>query len=126
MGESPSTMHIDIDLGPGADTDERDQQVRWLRSELLELDVEAVERLGGTAVPEGARGPAADLAGTLVITLSNSAVLVAVVGVLRAWVSRGSGRKVKMQVGSDSIEVGGLSAQDQDKLIESWIQRYAK
>jgi Tfp pilus assembly protein FimV len=126
MGRSVSALCIAIELEPGADAEELDQQLRWLREDLLELDVQAVDRVSSQAAPEGAKAPAADLASTLVIALSNSAVLAALVGVLRTWLSRGSGRKVKLQIGADSIEIEGLSTADQDKLIEQWIARNAR
>ena len=126
MGRSVSTMRIAIEPESGIDGEELDQQLRWLREELLELEVEAVDRVSGDTAPDGAKAPAADLASTLVIAFSNSAVLVALVGVLRTWLSRGSGRKVKLQIGADSIEIEGLSTADQDKLIEQWIARNAR
>lgn len=119
-------MRIAIEPESGIDGEELDQQLRWLREELLELEVEAVDRVSGDTAPDGAKAPAADLASTLVIAFSNSAVLVALVGVLRTWLSRGSGRKVKLQIGADSIEIEGLSTADQDKLIEQWIARNAR
>lgn len=125
MGESVSTVRIAIETESGADAEELDQQLRWLQEELLELEVEAVDRVSGDAAPDGAKAPAADLASTLVIAFSDSAVLVALVGVLRTWLSRSSGRKVKLQIGGDSIEIEGLSAADQDKLIEQWLARHA-
>jgi hypothetical protein len=126
MGRSVSTMRIAIEPESGVDGEELDQQLRWLREELLGLDVEAVDRVSGDTAPDGAKAPAADLASTLVIAFSNSAVLAALVGVLRTWLSRGSGRKVKLQIGADSIEIEGLSTADQDKLIEQWIARNAR
>lgn len=126
MDRSVSTVRIAIEPESGVAGEELDQQVRWLREELLELEVEAVDRVSGDTAPHGAKAPAADLASTLVIAFSNSAVLAALVGVLRTWVSRGSGRKVKLQIGADSIEIEGLSAADQDKLIEQWIARNAR
>lgn len=126
MGRSVSTMRIAIEPESGVDGEELDQQLRWLREELLELDVDAVDRMSGGTAPDGAKAPAADLASTLVIALSNSAVLAALVGVLRTWLSRGSGRKVKLQIGADSIEIEGQSTAEQDKLIEQWIARNAR
>jgi Effector Associated Constant Component 1 len=126
MGGSVSTMYIAIETETDAGAEELEQQLRWLREELLELDVESVDRVSGGTAPDGAKAPAADLVATLVIAFSNSAVLAALVGVVRTWLSRGSGRKVKLQIGADSIEIEGLSAADQDKLIEQWITRNAK
>jgi hypothetical protein len=96
-----------------------------LRNRLLELDVETVDRVAGPPAPPGARG-SADVAETLVVTLSNSALLVAVVRLLQSWISRGKGRRVTLRLGDDMIEVDAASAEQQARLIEIWADRHAK
>ena len=97
----------------------------WLRDDLLELDLDAVDRAAYGPPPKGARGLADGSVSTLIVTLSNSAVFVALAGVLRSWVSRGKGRKVTLRLGKDMIEVSAASADDQAKLIASWLEHHA-
>src|SRR5512142_4487 len=88
-------MDVDVDI------DELAELTAGLREELLELDVDAVEGTAGPEASPGAKGPASDSVGTLIVTLSNSAVLVALAGVLRSWLGRASGRKVIIKRGKD-------------------------
>lgn len=60
------------------------------------------------------------------MTLSDSAVLVALAGVLRSWVSRDRGRKVTIRIGEDSLEVTRASEQEQARLIEAWLERHVR
>jgi hypothetical protein len=117
-------LRIEIGSDLDADADEADDQLLDLRDELLELDVESVDRLAGSPAPPGARG-SAELAGTLAVTLSNSAVLVAVVRMLQSWIGRGRGRRVTLRLGDDTIEIDAASAEQQAQLIETWIERHA-
>lgn len=55
MDRSISTMRIAIEPESGVDGEELDQQLRWLREELLELEVEAVDRVSGATAPDGAK-----------------------------------------------------------------------
>lgn len=76
----------------------------------------------GTA---GAKG-VADGTGALIVSLSDSALLVALVGVLRSWISRDRDRKVTIRIGEDSVEVARASEQQQAQLIQAWLDRHAR
>lgn len=119
-------LQIAINPGPGVAVDELDRLSRGLRDELLDLDVIAVEHATAAPGPAGTKGLAGADMGTLVVTLSNSAVLVALAGVLKSWTDRAHGRKVTMRFGADedSIEVSGNSPQDLAELLRSWAVRH--
>jgi hypothetical protein len=117
---------IGIGVAAGAGPEEGADSVLRLRDELLELDVEAVEQAVGGLAPARAKGPAGDAVGGLIVTLSDSAVLVALAGVLRSWVGRDRGRKVTISVGEDSLEVTGASRQEQARLIDAWLERHVR
>jgi Effector Associated Constant Component 1 len=119
------SLRVEIGGDPGMSAEELAQLSVWLRDELLKLDLDAVEEAASGPPPRGAKGSAADAVGTLIVTLSNSAVLVALAGVLRSWVSRGKGRKVTLRLGADMIEVSEASAEDQARLIASWMDHHA-
>jgi hypothetical protein len=125
MGGTFPWLRIEISGDLDTDADELDQSLLRLRDELLELDVDAVDRIAGSTAPPGAKG-SAELAGTLAVTLSNSAVLVALVRVLQSWIGRGKGRRVAMRLGDDIIEVSETSAEQQAKLIESWVEHHGR
>jgi hypothetical protein len=88
MSETFPPLFVEIGGGPKADAEELATLVVWLRDELLQLDVDAVEHATAMSTRAGAKGLAADTAGTLIVTISNSAVLVALIGLLKSWISR--------------------------------------
>jgi hypothetical protein len=122
MSRTLRPLSVEIEAGPG--DYERARLVLELRSEIA--------RLGLGPVDGGHGSPASDLAkgsglstGMLLVGLSNSAGLVALAGVLRAWVSRAGGRKVILRMGKDRIEVTQASSEQQHKLIQAWLEEHA-
>lgn len=105
--------------------EELDELSRALREELLGLDVIAVD-LTTAPPPTGSKTASSIDIGTLIPTLSNSAVLVALTGVLKSWVGRVSGRKVTMRFSDDedAIEINGAVRQDVASLLQSWAARH--
>ena len=121
-GVQPSQLRIDIGAGNGGDAEELQMLAGRLRGELLASDVGAVERAPGEPPPEGAKGPAGDSAGTLLITLSNSAVVAALVSVFQSWLKRNRGRSITIQLGKDRIEARNVPAEELSVLIETWMK----
>jgi hypothetical protein len=121
-------LQIAINPGPGVAADELERLSRGLRDELLDLDVIAVDHAATAPAPAGTKGLAGADIGTLVVTLSNSAVLVTLAGVLKSWADRAKGRKITMRFGADedSIEVGGASPQDLAELLRSWMVKHGQ
>jgi Effector Associated Constant Component 1 len=115
-----AALRVDLDLGPGADSEEVDEAARALLRELRELDVDSVERVSAGEPPPDSRAVEVAAVGSLMVTLGRSA-LGAVAGVLQAWLARRSGRTVKLTLGADSIEISGGSAAYQRQLIETFL-----
>jgi hypothetical protein len=118
------TLRIDLDAGERAGDDERDEATRALRGELLELDVDAVER-PQTVTPEGARAGEALTLGTLVVTLGPHA-LAAVSGVVRGWLDRRGDRSVALELDGDRIELTNTSAEEQRRLVDAFVARHMR
>ena len=117
-------LQIDVGVEPDADATELDEATLQLRRELLELDVETVERPTGRTPPPGTRAVEAAVLGTLVVTATRGlvgALVQAVVG----WLGRRPNRSVKLAIGEDSIEVTDPSLEDQRRLIEAFLARHA-
>jgi len=123
-GMSVEQVEVGIDAGPDVDEEELARLCRWLRDELLELDVERVDYADGRA-PSGAKSGTAVSLSTMIVTLSDSAVLAALVGALRAWVRRGSDRKVSIQLGKDKLEIKGTLDEREAGLIAKWLDQHA-
>ena len=111
----------------GADAERLAVLTGYLRSELLQLDVEDVSALPAGEPPPGARGFDAATVGALLIALGQSAQgLQSVVSVIRDWLRRGegTGRSVRLELGGDALELSQASATDQERLIELFVRRH--
>jgi len=116
-------MRLDIELEPDADEAELELAAAQLRQELLELDVDAVERPSGGSAPPGARGVEVGVLGTLLVAAGKGAIG-AVLHTIQAWVARRSSRTVKITLDGDSIELTNASEDEQRRLIESFLARH--
>jgi Effector Associated Constant Component 1 len=78
------------------------------------------------ASPPGSKGLTGIDVGSLVVHLSDSAVLVALAGVLREWVRRVASRKVTVRTSDDekSIEIDGASRQDVADALKDWASSH--
>ena len=117
-------MRVDVGVEADAEAAELDQATAQLREELLELDVDAVDRPAGEPPPPGTRAAESVLLGTLVVGLGRETIA-AVVRTIEAWVARRSSRTVKVTLGGDSIELDNVSDADRRRLIESFVARHA-
>lgn len=117
-------LRVDLGLDRDADPAEVDAATRQLRNELLELDVDDVQRVQKGSPPPGARAVDVAVLGSLAVTAGQE-VIGAVFRALAQWLGRGANRSVKLTIGEDSIELSGASADDQRKLLESFLDRHA-
>lgn len=106
------------------DTYETDVQARQVRQELLSLDLDDVSLSRQAREPDNSKGDAIAV-GTLIVTMANSAVLVAVCQVIRAWVTRSQGRRATIRYGKEpgqSLEITGVSSEQQQQLINAFLR----
>lgn len=118
----PSQLRIDVGAGADGDAEELQMLTMLLRAELLALDVDDIVQAPGEPSPEGAKGPAAVSAGTLLITLSNSAVVAALVTAFRSWLKRNKGRSITIRLGKDRFDASNVPAEELAGLIETWLE----
>jgi hypothetical protein len=93
-----------------------------LRSELLELEVASVEPAADPELPEHAKG-AGTLAGLLTVRLAWNRLRALVVAA-QEWATRNR-RVVEVSYGGDTLKVTGVTAAQQEKIIDDWIARHA-
>ena len=111
--DDPSAAEVDLD-----------RLTSRVRNELLELDVDAVDRPAAGPVPLGSRAVELAAIGALLVTVQQGwDVVDAVVERLRSWASRDPGRTVKITIDGDTIEVTGASDESERRLIDSWAER---
>ncbi len=106
---------------PEDDAGELAELAGLLRSELLDLDVSAVDRLPDEVVPPGAKGVAA-IAGWLAVQLGPEA-LRAVLAKVADWVTRND-RVVEVNYGGDALKLRRATREQQEKIIDGWLARH--
>ncbi|MGO9206776.1 MAG: hypothetical protein ACLQBX_11420 [Candidatus Limnocylindrales bacterium] len=95
-----------------------------LRDVLVDAGVSRVELTTIGALSEGQRSAVGDAA-SLVATLTGSAgILGGVVAALRRWLARRLKRTIKLCIGPDCIEITGLSSQNEDRLIDTFVRAH--
>jgi hypothetical protein len=112
-----------VSLDPeGADDEELDELTSQLRRELLELDVQSVERPSRGSPPPGTRGAGALAIGELVVHAATAPALVTgVVAVVQGWLRRAGRRSARIEVNGKVLDVKGLSGADQHELIARFV-----
>ena len=101
----------------------------YLRTELLQLDVDDVTLIGAGEPPAGARGSGIAVADGLLVTIGHTAgSLLAVVQVIRQWLRRGDsdGLAVHLKFKDAEIELSRATEEQQDELIKLFISQYSK
>jgi hypothetical protein len=116
----PTSVVITVDLGPGTDDEEAERLATQLRSELLQLDVDGVERVSEGEAPEGAKAIELIALGSLLVKFGPE-VIDAVAGTLQAWLGRGQNRKITVQIGDTEISVDGASDEERRKLVDAFL-----
>jgi hypothetical protein len=115
-----------VDPGPEADDEQAFDLTQRLRGELLELDVDAVEPMPAGAAPDGAKAiEALAIGGLLIRSALNSELLRSLVAATTAWLGRQQARSVKLTLDGDTLELSGVSSEEQSRLVDQWISRHA-
>jgi hypothetical protein len=112
----------------GADAERLDTLTGYLRDELLQLDVEDVTALRAGQPPPGTRAIDALAIGGLLVTFNRTADSVRnVVGAIRGWLAGGHGTKrtVRLELDGDVLELSEVTATEQSRLIELFVNRHA-
>jgi hypothetical protein len=124
MEERPATLGIQVTVGPDADTEEVAEVTLQLRRELLDLDVEAVELSRAGEPPPGTRAVELAALGALVVTVGQSPLLGPVVATVRSWLASAPQRSIKLELDGDTLELTGLSSNEQRRLVNEWLRRH--
>ena len=112
-----------LQVQPVSETDDQELAIvtQRLRSQLLDLDVESVVPVAGTADPDRQKGLEA-LVGWLAVRLGKEG-LQAVLRAVVAWTTR-SGHSVEIRYGADVLKVSRVSSAQQKRLIDDFLARH--
>ena len=124
MPDASTELTLIVDGGPESDAQAVSELTSQLRGRLLELDVDRVELVRDSDVPDGAKPVDAVTIGALAVTLTPT-IVTAVVELVKAWVGNRPVRGAKLTIDGDSIELTNASERDQDRLTRAFLERYA-
>ena len=122
MAGEPRQFVVTIDAGADADDEELAQLGRQLRTQLLELDVEAVDPVRQGTAPAGSKGDPVTLA-SLAVTLAPLA-LTELMKAVQAWLTRHDRASVTVESGADKITITGSPSKEQQRTLEAFISRH--
>jgi hypothetical protein len=108
------------------DEEELERSTHQLREELMDLNLESVDLMKKGNPPKGSKaGEEVVSWGSLLVSLAASGgALPSLIGTVQSWLSRKESQKITMQIGADKLEMTGISNEQQDKLIDAWINRH--
>jgi hypothetical protein len=120
---------VEVRLAVEVDGDEQDvdEATSRLRRELLELDVDAVDRPPGPDPPPGARVVEAFVLGELLLRMTSSTVIFAEVAhVVLHFVrpTHAAKRSLRLRSGDDILEISDPKPEDKE-LIVAWLERHS-
>lgn len=119
------TLDVGLQLSSKGGEGELDELTRQLRDELLNLDVDDVQLVSKGAPPAEAKGFGLLAVGGLIVKFVGSKAFANVVAAVGVWLARDKGRTAKLKIGDETIELSGLSAKQQQALIDTWTKKVA-
>jgi hypothetical protein len=120
------TVTVVLHPDPESSPDETDRMSRQLRSQLRDLDVEAVDRIDQDEAPEGAKGDPSTWMAMLVTLSSAGGIFTSVIGVLGNWLSSHTGtHRVSITIDGDSIELDRATIDERRELIDAFVSRHS-
>ncbi|MEV5239071.1 hypothetical protein AB0K89_08155 [Streptomyces cinnamoneus] len=117
-----SQMGLVVSGGSDVDQEEVEQLTTQLRRRLLELDVDDVRTARSDGeTPEGAKPGELMAVGALAISLAPT-VLRPVLRLVETWMQNRPVRTVKIEVDGHVLELGHVSPQQQQRLVEAFLE----
>jgi hypothetical protein len=103
------------------DKQEIDSLSRILQDDLLNLDVEEVHLLYEHPSP-GSKALDGVAIGSMVVDFVGGGAIKEVTQTIQAWITRNENRSITIEApDGDKIDVKGVSAKDQQKIIDAWV-----
>lgn len=126
-GREILSVRLSVLPDSGYGNEERERLARRLRTELDELDVDSVGWIAEGSVPAGAKGADPATLGAIMVSLSASGGIFAIVmEAVRDWLGRQTGRhRVSVTIDGDTIELERATADQQRELVEGFVRRHS-
>lgn len=127
MNEDLSQLEINLSIDDDISPLELEELTAAMRRELLQLDVQSVDRVSAGPPPDGAKGIELAELGALIVSIGKATpVLGQVVSVIEAWAARSPNRTVKLTLDGDTLELDGVSEREQRQVVRDWMARHPR
>lgn len=108
-----------------SDPASRAEAAQALEDELADFDLR-IEHPADEA-PDRAKAGVPFAPGEIVLALlASGGVLTSLIGLLQNWLSRRERHSIVLEIDGDRLEIHGLESADQQRLIDSWIERHTE
>ncbi len=124
MPDQPNQVMLSLEAGPDAEPEDLGELTSRLRRELLELEIDSVERVRGGSAPAGAKGDPVTLA-SLIVTLA-PVVVPAMITALQSWLNRHDRTSVTLERNGAKITLTGNPSKEQQQIVNAWMNRQAE
>jgi hypothetical protein len=120
----PATADVVVRVQPCSDGDDTElvELTQRLRTQLLDLDVDAVDPVANASQPAGAKG-FETLVGWLAVRRGKEG-LRTVIGAVVEWATR-TGHSIEITCGGDALKVSGVTSAQQERIINDFLTRHA-
>jgi hypothetical protein len=120
--EDVATLVLKVRPTTDEDDEELAEQAGRLRAQLLDLDVDSVDRVPDDQQIGGAKG-LETLIGWLTVRLGSEGLRTVVAAVI-AWASR-TGHNVEISYGGDTLKVTGVTSAQQERIINDFLAHHS-
>jgi hypothetical protein len=117
---------IRIDVSVAGDPSQQGAHRVHVQNDLAALGVFDDLRAERELSPLGSKAVDGASAGAIIGAIAQSSAVVAIVGALKAWISRGEKRSARVEVDGDVLELDALTVSAQREVIDAFLSRHAR
>lgn len=122
--ENAAVVRLEL-VAEGGDPDQFEEEFRFLIADVSQLEVGSVRPVPCGPPPPGARSGGALQTGAVLVGLGGSgALLPALAALARDWVRRRGSGTLKLTIGSDTIELTGVTGEVQQQALDDFLRRH--
>ena len=124
MADERIQLALEVEPEAGTSDEEVRRLTADLRRQLLQLSIDDAVPAEADELPRGAKGDPLTIGG-LILTLAGSPELIkGVFGLVQSWLSTRSARSIAVTIGNDSITISGARSEEQQRLVELFLERH--
>jgi hypothetical protein len=124
MSDESVILDVTIQIEAAGEEEYLAEVTQELKRDILALDVEKVQLKRSESVIKGSKGDAVTWGQLLIAFAASGSVFTTLITLFQAWVTRNERRALILEVEGDKLEITGISADEQQRLIDEWLSRH--